>query len=321
MKKVISVIAPMYNEESLVREYCETTFRALEVLQEKYQIEIILVNDGSKDQTWNYMLKLQENYPFNISTVSLSRNFGLEGAVYAGLQVSKGDLTVVMDADLQDPPHVIINMVEQYEKGADIVLAKRKKRSNDNYFKRTSAKWYYILLDELSGKIRLERDVANFRLLSREALNKLLNLPEVNPVFRVTVPFLGMKTAVVEYERDKRFAGETKYNLKSMIRYALDSVTGISIEPLRKLMILGFGSGLICVLFLILTIISKDAWKTSFFISLVISMFFCVMFFALALVGEYIGQILLEVKRRPTSIIYEYNPRKEPRKESIDEIC
>ena len=208
MKKLISIVAPMYNEEKLVHEYCEETLKMTEKLAEKYDFEIVLVNDGSRDNTYALMLEEQQKHPKEITTICLSRNFGLEGAVNAGIKKAQGDAVVVMDADLQDPPALIPEMISKWENGADIVVGSRIKRSNDNFFKKAGASFYYKVLDILSGKLKLEKSAANFRLLSRRALNQVLDLPEVNSVFRVVVPFVGMKTDIIEYDRDKRYAGK-----------------------------------------------------------------------------------------------------------------
>ena len=226
MDKLLTIIAPMYNEEPIVEQYVITTLDALEKIK-GYTHEIILVNDGSSDNTYGEMLKMQEKFPREIGVVCLSRNFGLEGAVDAGLRAATGDAVVVMDADLQDPPDVILEMVDKWEQGYDVVSAKRIKRKNDNLFKRASADFFYFVQDKLSGKLKLERNAANYRLLSRKAVDMLLSFPEVNRSFRVLVPYAGMRSTFVEYERDKRYAGKTKYNLSSMVHYALDSLTGI----------------------------------------------------------------------------------------------
>lgn len=308
MKPLISIIAPMYNEEALVTEYIRETQSELEKITEKYNYEIVLVNDGSRDGTLELMLQSQRSDTTHISVVNLTRNFGLEGAIHAGLTVASGDIVVVMDADLQDPPKVILKMIEEYENGADVVIANRKKRINDSWFKRNSAKLYYKVLAELSGKIHLEEGAANFRLLSKNAVERLLALPEVNGVFRVTVPFLGMKTAVLEYERDKRYAGKTKYNLHSMIRYALDSITGISVEPLRKISWCVVALGIILVGNIIGFFVTTEQWRGTFYIGMLITILFIFIVGILVLIGEYIAQIMIEVKGRPTALIYRYIP-------------
>lgn len=306
MKKLISIIAPMYNEETLAHEYCKETLAMTETLKDKYDFEIVLVNDGSKDNTYAIMLEEQQAHPNEITTICLSRNFGLEGAVNAGIRKAAGDAVVVMDADLQDPPTLIPEMIEKWENGADIVVGSRVKRSNDNFFKKFGANCYYKVLDALSGKLKLEKSAANFRLLSRKALNQVLELPEVNSVFRVVVPFVGMKTDIIEYDRDKRFAGKTKYNLKSMIPYALDSITGISVEPLRKLMYFIPLMAIAFIASLLGLILGAVAWKPACLVIMVLSVMFGFGFIALAVVAEYVAQIMIEVKGRPISIIYNY---------------
>ncbi len=308
MKKIISVVAPMYNEETLAHVYCEETLKALEPIKDKYDIELVLVNDGSKDNTYSIMLEEQAKNRDVITTICLSRNFGLEGAVNAGIRKAVGDAVVVMDADLQDPPVLILDMIDKWEKGADVVVGSRVKRSNDNAFKRGTAGLYYRVLDFLSGKLKLEKNAANFRLLSRKALNQVLEMPEVNTVFRVSVPFVGMKTEVIEYDRDKRYAGKTKYNLKSMIPYALDSITGISVEPLRKIAFLLPIVFMVFVGSILGIILAPEIWKAACLVILIGSVFSAFILIALSVMSEYIAQIMIEAKRRPTSIIYSYEP-------------
>lgn len=321
MKKVISVIAPMYNESSLVHEYCAEMLKIARKIEEKYYLEIILVNDGSKDDTLDIMREEQMKHSKEISIVCLSRNFGLEGAVNAGLRKAKGDAVIVMDADLQDPPTLIPDMIKKWENGYDVVVCSRIKRSNDSFFKKFTARLYYKILDSLSGKLKLEQSAANFRLLSKKAVEQILLLPEVNSVFRVVVPYIGMKTAVIGYDRDKRFAGETKYNFSKMLPYAMDSITGISIEPLRKIVyfvpvsviISAFGLGMFCVNSGYLSHI----YLVLFFVGICFSMFFV----GIAVMSEYIAQIFKEVKGRPSSIIYEYLPADCVKERIDDELC
>ncbi|MDD7280183.1 MAG: glycosyltransferase family 2 protein [Oscillospiraceae bacterium] len=306
MKKLISVVAPMYNEEKLCHQYCSEMLKMAAELSEKYLFEIVLVNDGSKDNTYELMLKEQQANPNEITVICLSRNFGLEGAVNAGLRKAAGDAVIVMDADLQDPPKLIPEMIAKWENGADIVVGSRVSRSNDNFFKKFTAGCYYKVLDSLSGKLKLEKSAANFRLLSRRALDQLLELPEVNSVFRVVVPFIGMKTDIIEYDRDKRFAGTTKYNLKSMIPYALDSITGISVQPLRKLLLL---LPLIFVIFIasiVAMIFTSGQWQAVSCLIMAMSFFSGLIMLSLVVIGEYIAQIMTEVKGRPISLIYDY---------------
>lgn len=308
MKKIISIIAPMYNEEGLVHAYCTETINALRSLFDKYDFELLLVNDGSKDGTYNLMKQEQLNYPDIISLICLSRNFGLEGAVNAGIRMAVGDAVVVMDADLQDPPSLIPEMIKRWEKGADVVVCSRETRSNDTIFKKAGAGLYYKVLDRLSGKLKLEKSAANFRLLSRKALDQVLALPEKNSVFRVVVPFIGMRTDVIGYDRDKRYAGKTKYNLRTMIPYALDSITGISIEPLRKLSLLHIIPLAILIISICGIIVCNNDWIRMWTAMMLLSILFEGIFICISVLAEYLAQIMMEVKGRPLSIIYEYIP-------------
>jgi polyisoprenyl-phosphate glycosyltransferase len=308
MKRLISIVGPMHNEEGLVFRFCNEIINALGSISDRYDIEVLLVEDGSRDSTYAQMEAVRAHFPEIISVLRLTRNFGLEAAIYEGIRYASGDAVVVMDADLQDPPAVVLEMVAAWEQGADVVVGSRSGRPNDGFFKRLTAHIFYSAMDSLSGKLRLEESAANFRLLDRAAVSKLLEFPEVNGVFRVLVPYLGMKTSVVYYERDKRFSGETKYKLMSMVRYALDSLTGISIEPLRKI----GAAALISLLFAFVSIASlyfaPSGWMAPLLVCAVLSFQFSLLFVVLAVIGEYLGQIHIESKSRPMALTYEFHP-------------
>lgn len=310
MAKLISIIAPMYNEEQVCPLYIEETMRAVRQLEPSYRVEIICVNDGSKDKTLDKMYEAQERYPQNIGVINLTRNFGLEGAVNAGLKTANGDAVIVMDADLQDPPLLILEMIQKWEAGADIVVASRESRTNDSFFKRTTANIYYKVLDSLSGKLKLEKSAANYRLMSRRAVDMVISLPEVNTYFRVDVPFIGMCTDKVMYNREERAAGTTNYNFIKLVRCALDGLTSISIEPLRKIMLM-IPLMVVIMIFTILGAIFTEGYASILFgVSVIISFFFTLLFVVLFIMSEYIGQIMTEVRHRPTSLIYSYKPSK-----------
>jgi len=318
MKKLISVIAPMYNEENLVFAYIAETLKVLESIADDYDYEIILVNDGSQDHTLQKMIEAQALYPDHLGIVNLTRNFGLEGAINAGLKSINSDAVIVMDADLQDPPALMLEMIKKWENGADIVSASRASREHDSFFKRFTAQLYYQFLRSLAGRLKLELNAANYRLLSRKALDVLLSFPEVNTYFRVNVPFLGMKTDSVEYSRDERMSGKTKYGFASLFRCALDGITSISIEPLNKMFSLTvFTSGLF-LLFLVVSFFLVNEWKLFFLYLTGISFFFNILFFLLAIIAVYIGQIMIEVRGRPTSLVYDYRPAKKNINEEND---
>lgn len=313
--KLISVVAPMYNESGIVERYCQKTREVLETLADKYEYEIVLVNDGSADKTLTEMLSEQEQDPQHIAIVSLTRNFGLEGAVQAGLRYAKGDAVVVMDADLQDPPELIREMVSQWEDGADIVHGVRSSRKSDSFFKRKTANLYYTILSNLSGKVKIKPGAANYKLVSRKAIELMDQLPEHNKVFRTTVPYIGLKTGTVEYERVKRYAGKTKYNLKSMIPYALDSITGVSVEPLRKtrIPVYLFCFMMLCSL-IFAVVIQNELWRFAAISLFMFSLFAVMVFVCIAVMAEYIAQIFIEVKGRPISMVERYIP---PKREEV----
>lgn len=310
MAKLISIVAPMYNEEQVCPLYIEETMKVVRQLEPEYRVEIICVNDGAKDNTLQKMYECQAKYPQHVGVVNLTRNFGLEGAVNAGIKTATGDAVVVMDADLQDPPQLIIDMVKKWEAGADIVIASRESRTHDTFFKRTTANIYYGILDSLSGKLKLEKSAANYRLMSRRAVDTVLALPEVNTYFRVDVPFIGMKTDKVEYNREERVAGVTNYNFVKLVQCALDGLTSISIEPLRKVMLMI--PLVVCLLFATAlgAIFTSGYWSLLLGVAAVISFFFTLLFVVIFIMCEYIGQIMTEVRHRPTSLIYSYEPSK-----------
>ncbi|MBR1906436.1 MAG: glycosyltransferase family 2 protein [Clostridiales bacterium] len=308
MKKLVSVIAPMYNEEKMVHVYCEETIKVLSQLSDRYDFELVLVNDGSKDNTYPIMLSEQAEHSDIVTTVCLSRNFGLEGAVNAGLRKAAGDAVVVMDADLQDPPSLIPEMIAKWEQGADVVVGSRVSRRSDSFFKKSTAGLYYGIMNSYSGRLKLEKNAANFRLLSRKAVDQILAMPEVNQVFRVSVPFVGMKTEVIEYDRDKRYAGKTKYGLRSMISYALDSITGISVEPLRKISVFLPVTLLMFIGSIVGIFLAPPEWTAACVVIMTACLLTGFILVSLAVMAEYIAQIMIEAKGRPTSVIYEYEP-------------
>ena len=310
MSKLISIIAPMYNEEQVCPLYIEETMKVVRQLEPQYRVEIVCVHDGAKDRTLEKMYEAQAKYPEHVGVIDLTRNFGLEGAVNAGLKTATGDAVVVMDADLQDPPQLIVEMVKKWEAGADVVVASRETRTNDSFFKRTTANIYYKVLDSLSGKLKLEKSAANYRLMSRKAVDTVLALPEVNTYFRVDVPFIGMKTDKVSYNREERAAGTTNYNFIKLVRCALDGLTSISIEPLRKVMLMVPLMFAIMFFAIIGAVLTTDFWQIMLGVVAVISFFFTLLFVVLFIMCEYIGQIMTEVRHRPTSLIYSYKPSK-----------
>ena len=308
MKKLITIIAPMYNEDSIVNEFFDEVKKVISII-DKYNFEILFVNDGSVDETLNKMKRIKESN-YNISIVSFSRNFGLESAIFAGLKKAKGDAVITMDADLQDPPKLFEDLIKKWEDGYKIVNAKRVTRRYDNLFKRLSASLYYKLLDKLSGKLKIDQNVANYRLIDRQCVDILNNLMESNKVYRVLVPYIGFKTTSVDYERVKRFAGKTKYNVIKLFLCALDGITNISELPLYISGIFSF----LCFIAIFILLIIKIAFNlriSNFTFSIIILFFFALLLISIFIISIYLSQIFIESKKRPMYIIDEYIPMEE----------
>lgn len=297
----------MYNEEKVVKIFFSTINEVLASIKD-YQFEIIIVNDGSKDETLSLLyqqLKLQTN----LTVVNLSRNFGHEPAVAAGIKVAKGDAIIPMDADLQDPPSLIHELLKKFEEGFDVVNAKRKSRHEDSFFKRFSAIKFYQFIAKLSGKVKIPQNVGHFRLISRRVADEVITLSERNRVFRIQVPYIGFKTTEVYFDRPKRAAGETHYNLKSMLKLAVDSIASTTsvplVWPLTVSITMVILTGLsflsqILVLFLLnLDIYFHVAWLVSNIFLIILS----ILFFMLAIMSLYLSRVFIETQNRPFFII------------------
>lgn len=313
MKK-ISLVVPMYNESEMISLFFEKMNEVIDSIS-NYRFEYVLVNDGSKDNTLE-LLKKQRKIQNNIKIVSFSRNFGHEAAVCAGFNNADGDAVIVMDADLQDPPEVIKEMLVKYEEGYKVVNAKRVNRKKDSFLKRTTAAMFYKLINKLSGKINVPENVGNYRLLDKEVVDHLNALPEKNRVFRVQVPYLGFKTCEVEFVRPERPKGETHYNYKSMFRLAIDSITASSVAPLKWPLLFGIIGccifGLLFVVDLILYIIQLTDITfiprvNTLGILILISVFLGVSILLgfMGLIGLYISKLTSEAQDRPVYIIEE----------------
>ncbi len=295
----LTIVAPMYNEQEMIPYFFEKINEIVSKIND-FNVTILCVNDGSKDETLN-LLKKQRDQQRNVHIVSFSRNFGHEAAVAAGLKYSDGDAVIIMDADLQDPPELILDMIKLYHKGYDVVNAKRSDRKKDPWLKRFTAQEFYKVIGSLSGKIKVPNNVGNYRLMSRRVVDHVNNLTEKNHVFRVQVPYVGFKTTEVEFVRPERLKGETHYNYKSMFKLAGDSITSSSIAPLKWSFKLGIGLGILSfiafIVFLILhyTIYLSSIWVIISFISIWGSL----ILLAIGIVGEYVGRTLIESQNRP----------------------
>jgi dolichol-phosphate mannosyltransferase len=300
---VYSVVVPLYNEELVIDESYKRLKKIMDTTSEGY--EIIFVNDGSRDRTREKTEKICSTDK-NIKLVNFSRNFGHQPAITAGMRVSEGEAVIVIDADLQDPPEVIPEMIEKWKQGYDVVYGKRAKREGESFFKKLTAGVFYRLLKSMTS-IDIPVDTGDFRLIDRKVCDVLNSLPEKNRYVRGLVSWIGYKQTYVEFIRQERFAGDTKYPLKKMFKLAFDGITSFSYKPLVMSGYLGGISFFIGIIMLIMGLINSAAKgleliNFQFLISVDLIMFGIVLF-CIGIIGQYIGRIFDECRGRPNYII------------------
>ncbi len=309
MKETLYLVIPCYNEEEVLHETARRLLDKINNMMDNNTItresKILFVNDGSKDRTWEIIEELHNSNDI-FSGVNLSRNRGHQNALLAGLMTAKkyADMTISLDADLQDDVDVIDKFVEEYYNGSDVVYGVRSSRKTDTFFKRTTALAFYKLMTMLGADTVYNH--ADYRLMSKRALEGLSEFKEVNLFLRGLVPMIGYKHSVVEYERHERFAGESKYPLKKMVAFALDGITSLSIKPISIITGLGFCIFAVSFLALIYSLIAKFTGKAvSGWTSLTVSIWMIggIQLLSLGVIGEYIGKIYNETKQRPRFII------------------
>lgn len=300
---LISLVVPVYNEEAAVTIFYEALINNQEL--NHAQIEVLFVNDGSNDNTVLEIQKLIAQYP-NIVLVDLSRNFGKESALFAGLHHASGDAVIPMDVDLQDPIEVLPKLIEKWQEGFDVVLAKRIDRSSDGRLKRESAAWFYKIHNKIS-RPKIEENVGDFRLMSRKAVDALKELSENQLFMKGLLSWVGFKTAIVEYIRPERAAGESKFNAWKLWNLALDGVTGFSTFPLRIWTYAGGVISLVSFIFAICLIIDKIFFDNAVpgYPSIMVAILFLggIQLIGIGTLGEYIGRIYMESKGRPKYIV------------------
>ena len=305
MKK-LSVIVPMYYEEEVAEECYKRLKKVLEGLSEKYEYEIVFINDGSKDKTLNILENIAKKNK-NVKIISFSRNFGHQCAVTAGLKYITGDAIVIIDADLQDPPELIPEMLKLWEDGNDVIYGKRKSRAGESRFKLLTASMFYKTLNALSD-VEIPKDTGDFRLVDRKVVEVINSLPEHNKFLRGLFSWVGFKQTPFEYERKERVAGKTKYPLGKMLKLAQDGIFSFSTKPLRIVGTMGIISILISIIILVYSILSYFFnWNdlTAGWTSMMVTMTFLggMILISLWMIGEYVGRIYDETKRRPEFII------------------
>ncbi len=302
----ISLVIPVFNEEEAI-PFFYNAIRSDNFLS-KHEVELIFINDGSKDKTSSIIENLL-NKDYLVKLIDFSRNFGKESAMFCGLEYSTGDIVIPIDVDLQDPINVIPKMIEKYKSGVDIVLAKRIDRSSDSFFKRFSANFFYKIHNKISNP-KIEENVGDFRLISRQAVEEIIKLPERQLFMKGILSWVGFKTEIVEYKREERIAGKTKFNGWKLWNFALEGFTSFSTLPLRIWTYIGFLVSVIAFIFSIIIIFKKIFWgdPVSGYASTMVAILFIggIQLVGIGVLGEYIGRIYMETKQRPKYIIKKF---------------
>jgi dolichol-phosphate mannosyltransferase len=304
-RPTLSLVIPIYNEEETLPELHSRLTSFLASIGETW--EVVFVNDGSKDRSADMLRELAAEVP-QYRVITFGRNFGHQIAITAGMDYAQGDAVVVMDADLQDPPEVVVDMIAKWREGFDVVYGVRSKRLGETFFKKITAKIFYRLLRSMLG-FEIPVDSGDFRLMSRQVVLTLRSLRERHRFVRGMVSWVGFRQTKVVYERQGRFAGETKYPFSKMLRFAIDGVTSFSIVPVRLATGLGILSGLIAVAIGLWALVQKiiggavvTGWTT---IMMLIAASASAQLLMTGVLGEYVGRIYEEVKRRPLYTVQE----------------
>ena len=311
MSDTLYIVVPCSNEEEVLPETARRLREKLEQLMGEGKISpqsrVLFVNDGSRDGTWSVIQGLHRDCPL-FSGVDLSRNRGHQNALLAGLMTAKdrSDMVISMDADLQDDINAVDAMVDKFHEGCDIVYGVRSSRARDSFFKRTTAEGFYRVMNFLGAETVFNH--ADYRLMSRRALEGLAQFREVNLFLRGIVPLIGYNAGYVAYERGERFAGESKYPLKKMLSFALEGITSLSTKPIRYITLLGFLVFLVSILMLVYSVVRWAHGDTVIGWASVICSVWAIgglILLSLGVIGEYIGKIYLETKGRPRFLIRE----------------
>lgn len=299
----ISLVVPVFNEQESIALFHKTVHDQPEL--KAHDIEIVFINDGSTDSTQSIIHSLCQS-DNNVSLITFSRNFGKEAALFAGLKHATGDVVIPMDVDLQDPIELVPKMLERYHDGADVVLAKRMDRSSDTAIKRRSAEWFYSIHNRISPQ-KIEPNVGDFRLMSRQVVDQIIQLPERQLFMKGLLSWVGFDTAVVEYKRLERAAGRSKFNGWRLWNLALEGFTSFSTAPLRIWTYIGAGVALTAFLYALLIIAKKILFGEAVtgYASTMVTILFLggIQLIGIGVLGEYIGRIYIESKQRPKYII------------------
>lgn len=311
MKKV-SIIIPAYNEEESLPMLYERLNKVTSDLKD-YEFEMLFVNDGSKDNTLKIIKKFREKDK-RISYVDFSRNFGKEVAMIAGLDYAKGDCVIFIDADLQDPPELIPELIKYWEEGYDDVYARRRSRKGETFLKKFTSKMYYKILQSLT-RVEIQKDTGDFRLLDRRCVNALKQLRETQRCSKSMFSWIGYNKKEVLFDRDPRVAGKTKWNYKKLVDLAIDGITSFTTSPLRLSTYLAIPTFLVLIIYFIYVIIkciTQSVAIQAFQAIILLVLFFSgIQIMLFGIMGEYLGRIFNETKNRPLYFIKEYNDIRE----------
>lgn len=299
----ISLVVPIYNEESAIPIFYSKV-RTLSYLK-KFNVEIVFINDGSIDNSEEIVKSLMIN-DLNIQLHSFTRNFGKEAALFAGLEKAKGDAIIPIDVDLQDPIEVLPRLIEKWHEGYDVVLAKRSNRLSDSYLKRKTAEYFYKIHNSISS-LKIEENVGDFRLISKNVRDEIVKITEKNLFMKGVFSWVGGSVGVIEYVREARCAGKSKFNGWRLWNFALEGITSFSTLPLRVWTYIGSIISLFSFVYGLWVIISKLIWGNDVagFPTIIVSILFLsgVQLIGIGILGEYVGRVYIEVKNRPRYII------------------
>lgn len=309
-KPLISVVVPAYNEADVIQVFYERMCKLFDSLSD-YCCEMIIVNDGSQDLTQSIIEQLRSK-DNRIASISLTRNFGKEIAMTAGLDHAKGDAIIIIDVDLQDPPELIVKFIEEWQNGYDIVYARRTARDGETWLKIFTAEMFYKVMDKISERVKIPRNTGDFRLMSRRSVDALLQLREHHRFMKGLYAWVGFPSKAIDYRRDPRAAGSSKFNYWSLWNFALEGITSFTVIPLKIATYLGLLTSLSAFSFGLFIIIKTLLWGDSVqgFPTLMVTILFLggVQLFFIGVMGEYLGRIFGETKQRPLYLIQRYSP-------------
>lgn len=298
-----SIVAPCWNEEATLPELHRRISQVMETLEESW--ELVLINDGSTDKTGQVMQKLHEADP-HVHYIEFARNFGHQIAVTAGMDYAQGKVVILIDSDLQDPPELILKMLDKWREGYKVVYAVRSERKGETWFKLFTAQLFYRLIYRITD-VNIPLDTGDFRLMDRQVVDQMKAMKEHHRFIRGLTSWVGFEQTGVEYVREERFAGETKYPLRKMVRLAITAITGFSIFPLQLATFVGFATAIVSAIFIILVIIARLSGYQAFAgqaTTLIMVLFLgSVQLISLGIIGEYLGRIYDEVRNRPLYVV------------------